>query len=122
MIALVLEKGVGVVAGLRPMAAAEHVVARPDAGRYLRVLIELNEQDETEALQVTGRIIRVLDRAALALLRLLHGYGAAKWRLYCEALVRGLDAWIGLEDAVQSPFGERARDNAPLIRAARPMA
>lgn len=122
VIALALEKGVGVEAGLWSVADAERFVALPDAGRCLRVLIEINEQDESEALQVAGGIIRVLDRAGPSLPRLLHGYDATKWRLYREALALGLDARIGLEDGSHLPSGERAADNADLIRVARRMA
>ena len=40
------------------------------------------------------------------------------WPLYREALRLKLDSRIGLEDGGQLPSGERAKDNADLIRCA----
>jgi uncharacterized protein (DUF849 family) len=44
------------------------------------------------------------------------------WPLHRDALARGLDTRIGLEDGNLLPSGERAEGNAALIRAARAMA
>ena len=122
VIALVLEKGIGVEAGLWSVADAERFISLSGMHQCLRVLIEINEQDEDEALQVVREITRVLDEAGLHLPRLLHGYEATKWVIYRKALALGLNARIGLEDGAQLPSGERTTGNAALIRAARQMA
>lgn len=122
VIALVRDKGIGVEAGLWSAADAERFVSLPDARRCLRVLIEINEQEEAEALRVARDIMRVLDGAGLYRPRLLHGYEATMWTIYRQALALGLDARVGLEDGALLPSGERAPDNAALIRAARHMA
>jgi uncharacterized protein (DUF849 family) len=67
-------------------------------------------------------IIAVLDRAGLRLPCMLHGFEATTWPLYREALRRGLDTRIGLEDGKHLPSGAVAESNAALIRAAREMA
>ena len=66
-------------------------------------------------------IIAVLDRAGLSRPRLLHGFETTQWPLFREALVRGYDGRIGLEDGALLPSGERAADNAALLAAARQM-
>ncbi|WP_346540125.1 3-keto-5-aminohexanoate cleavage protein [Micromonospora sp. DPT] len=50
---------------------------------------------------------------------LLHGEGAAAWPVLAEAVRRGLDTRIGLEDTLGLPDGAPASDNAALVAAAR---
>jgi uncharacterized protein (DUF849 family) len=118
VIALALGKGIGVEAGLWSVADAERFVALKEAPRCLRTLLEINEQDVAEAIAVAEGIRAVLARAGLGLPAMLHGYEATKWRLYREALRRGLDTRIGLEDGKHLPSGAVAESNEALIRAA----
>jgi uncharacterized protein (DUF849 family) len=119
IIAIALEKGIGVEAGLWSKRDAERFVTLPDARRCLRVLIEINEQDVVAGREAAHDIIAVLDRSNLHLPRLLHGCDVTKWPLYREALRLKLDARIGFEDGGVLPSGQRAENNAELIRAAR---
>ena len=121
VIALAMEKGVGVEAGVATVADARRLTTSPLAAKCLRVLIEINEQDADEGLRAAGAIIAVLDEARLPLPRLLHGSDTTKWPLYRESLRLGLDARIGFEDGLRLPSGEIAASNAALIEAARAM-
>ncbi|MFD6752007.1 3-keto-5-aminohexanoate cleavage protein [Micromonospora gifhornensis] len=49
---------------------------------------------------------------------LLHAEGAGVWVVLAEAVRRGLDTRIGLEDTLRLPDGSLARDNAALVAAA----
>jgi uncharacterized protein (DUF849 family) len=118
VIALALAKGIGVEAGIWSIADAEKLVANPDARACLRVLIEINEQDLAAGMAAARDIIAVLDRAGIALPRLLHGRDATMWPFYAEALRLSLDGRIGLEDGKFLPSGSEADSNAALIRAA----
>ena len=118
MIRLALSRGIGVEAGLWSADDAERFVALPQARQALRILIEINEQDEAEGLEAAATIRKVLARASLDVPVLQHGLDATKWPLYRDALLRGLDARIGLEDGRDLPTGEEASDNAALIKAA----
>ncbi len=118
MIALVLAKGMGVEAGIWSVSDAECFVALPDAAKCLRVLIEINEQDADEGLVAATGIISVLDQANSALPILLHGDEASVWPMFREAMARGYDSRIGLEDGRFLPSGILAKDNADIIRAA----
>ena len=119
VIDLALSKGIGVEAGIWSPADAEKFIAHPGAGRCLRVLIEINEQDLSAGMDAYRGVMAVLDRASIRLPRLLHGLDATMWDFYREALSVGLDARIGLEDGKQLPSGAVAEGNAALIRAAR---
>ncbi|MBS7545824.1 3-keto-5-aminohexanoate cleavage protein [Ancylobacter oerskovii] len=122
MIALALARGIGVEAGLWSVADAERFVKLPEAPKCLRILIEINEQDEAEALAAAAAIRTVLARASLDVPVLQHGYEASVWPLYRDALLRGLDSRIGLEDGRHLPGGDIAGGNAELIRTAFQMA
>jgi uncharacterized protein (DUF849 family) len=122
VIDLALSKGIGVEAGIWSAADAEKFVTHPGASRCLRVLIEINEQDLSVGMASCRAVIDVLDRAGNRLPRLLHGSNATMWDFYREALTRGLDARIGLEDDKHLPSGAVAEGNAALIRAARALA
>jgi uncharacterized protein (DUF849 family) len=119
IIALVLEKGIGVEAGLWSASDAERFVADPNARNCLRVMIEINEQDFADGAEVAGRIMAILDRADIRLPRLLHGLENTMWAFYRESLRLKLDARIGLEDGKLLPSSAEAENNAALIRAAR---
>ncbi len=118
VIALMANMGIRIEAGLWSPADAARFVALDDVGACLRVLIEINEQNLADAMKALAGVIDTLDRAGSRLPRLLHGADATMWPLYREALRRGLDARIGLEDGLDLPSGERAADNAALIAAA----
>lgn len=118
MIRLALSRGIGVEAGLWSEADAERFVALPEARHALRILIEINEQDVAEGLEIAAAIRKVLARASLDVPVLQHGFEATVWPLYQDALMRGLDGRIGLEDGKHLPDGREATDNAALIKAA----
>ena len=50
---------------------------------------------------------------------LLHGEGVATWPVLAEAVRRGLDTRIGLEDTLHLPTASPAPDNAALVACAR---
>lgn len=122
MIRLCLSRGIGVEAGLWSVADAERFVALPEARQALRILIEINEQDTADGLAAAAGIRKVLARASLDVPILQHGLDATKWPLYQDALMRGLDTRIGLEDGKLMPDGSEAEGNAALIKAAFHMA
>ncbi len=118
VIRLMLKRGIGIEAGLATVADAERYVALPEAAACLRILIEIEEQKSADAIGLAHDIIAVLDRSGSHLPRQLHGYDACKWALHAEALRRGLDQRIGLEDGKLLPDGRIAESNAELIAAA----
>ena len=118
VIDLVMQKGIGVEAGLWSPRDAEKFVADPNARNCLRVLVEINEGGFAGGVAAARQIMAILDRADIRLPRLLHGFEDTMWPFYREALRLHLDARIGLEDGKWLPSGAQAGGNADLIRAA----
>jgi uncharacterized protein (DUF849 family) len=118
VISLMLQRAIGIEAGLATVGDAERYVSLPEAGSCLRVLIEIEEQESASAIHVAHGIIAVLDKAGSNLPRQLHGFDASKWVMHAEALRLGLDQRIGFEDGGLLPDGRIAESNAALIAAA----
>jgi uncharacterized protein (DUF849 family) len=116
---LLLDRGIGVEAGVWTEDAAAVLAQSGLAERCLRILIEPMEQTVDAALDVVAGIDAALVAAAPQVPRLLHGTEATTWPLLAEAAKRGDDARIGLEDSVLLPDGSSPSDNADMVRAAR---
>jgi uncharacterized protein (DUF849 family) len=117
--ARLLDRGVGVEAGLWHPAAADLLVASGLGPRCLRILIEPMQPDSESALANAAAIEAVLDRAGVDRPRLLHGTGPTSWDLIRVAAGRRLATRVGLEDVRDLPDGSPAPDNAALVAAAR---
>ena len=72
-----------------------------------------------DAIPMADAIREILDRADVKAPRLQHGDGELTWILIEDAVRRGLDTRVGLEDNLYLPDGARARGNADLAAAAR---
>lgn len=116
--AALLDRGVGVEAGIWTVEAAERLVASGFSDRLLRCLLEPRADAPQAALDLADAIVAVLDRGGVAAPRLLHGSRATAWPLVRAAIARGLDTRIGLEDVLELPDGSPAPDNAALVAAA----
>ncbi|MFG3581539.1 3-keto-5-aminohexanoate cleavage protein [Micromonospora chersina] len=109
------ERGVMVEAGLWTVAAVDAWRRWPvPTGR---VLVECLSEQVDVALADAAAILAALptDRPPV----LLHGEGPATWPVLAEAVRRGLDTRIGLEDTLVLPDGAAAPDNPALVSAAR---
>jgi uncharacterized protein (DUF849 family) len=116
---LLLRRGIGVEAGLTDERAARRLAASGLADECLRVLLEPPSQDLGMALGMIDRIEAALDRWRISCPRLLHGTDATAWPLLDEAVRRGYDARIGLEDTLGLPDGTPAAGNGALVVEAR---
>jgi uncharacterized protein (DUF849 family) len=110
-----LERGIGVEAGLSSVAEVEPLLTFGLAERCLRILIEPVEGEASAALATTAAIIHALDEASIRLPRLLHGFDTTAWPVLDAALRYGYDTRIGLEDTLILPDGSLAPGNAELI-------
>jgi uncharacterized protein (DUF849 family) len=117
--AVLLEKGIGFEAGLMLPDDARLLIETGLAARCVRLLIEPDEPEIAAALATVRAIGALLDGAGIRAPRLLHGIDATAWPLLDEALRRGYDTRIGLEDTLALPDGSPARDNAQLVAEAR---
>jgi uncharacterized protein (DUF849 family) len=116
LIRLLLDRGVGVEAGIWNARAARSLQDSGLAHRCLRVLIEPAEGGG-DAMANVEQIETALGSPVAP--RLLHGLGASAWDLVALAAARGYDTRTGLEDALRLPDGSIAANNAALVAAAR---
>jgi uncharacterized protein (DUF849 family) len=114
-----LERNVGIEAGIAGLKGAEHLVRSGLADHCLRILLEPADQGTAAALGTVVEAEAVLDAVLAQAPRLLHGVDATAWTLLDEAGARGYGARIGFEDTLTMPDGSPAPDNAELVRAAR---
>jgi uncharacterized protein (DUF849 family) len=114
-----IQAGIGIEAGVWNVEDAERLAASGLGGQVSRILVEPVEASAADALGLVEDIHGALDRFGLTAPRLQHGDGEATWVLLTDAVRRGLDTRIGLEDTLYEPDGERTAGNADLVRAAR---
>lgn len=120
--AALLERGVGVEAGLWTADALRAFLTWPRRGEVLRVLVEMPDQPIRTYKAKLQEMFALLDASGLDKPVVLHGLGESAWPLLREAARRGLDARIGLEDTLLLPGDfDGAADNAELVRVAREM-
>jgi uncharacterized protein (DUF849 family) len=115
VIRLLLERGVGVEAGVWNAGAAKALRGSGLAHECLRVLIEPAE-DGGDAMTNFEEIEAALGQAPPS--RLLHGLGVLAWEFVALAAERGYDTRTGLEDTLTMPDGSIAENNAALVAAA----
>lgn len=113
--------GIGIEAGVATVADAELLsnLKGPDPfAAVVRVLVEPASVPADRATAVVAEIHDALDHGAAAgLPRLQHGDGEAAWPLIADALARGLDVRVGLEDTRLDPDGAQTEGNEALVRA-----
>jgi uncharacterized protein (DUF849 family) len=114
-----LGAGIGIEAGVWSVEDAERLAATGLAGDVTRVLVEPVEVGAEKAVAVVDEIHRALDRLGITAPRLQHGDGEATWILLVDAVRRGIDTRIGLEDTSHEPNGRVTTGNEALVRAAR---
>jgi uncharacterized protein (DUF849 family) len=110
-----LERGIGIEASVSSVEEVDLLHYSGLAGRCLRILLEPVEEDVSAALASTEAVVQALDKAAIRLPRLLHGFEATVWPLLEAAFRYGYDTRIGLEDTLVLPDGSPASGNAELI-------
>jgi uncharacterized protein (DUF849 family) len=113
-----LQAGIGVEAGVWTVADAELLLRSGMAERVVRVCIEPVDVVRADAVPLVSAIHDVLDTGNVRCPRLQHGDGEATWVLIEDAVKRGIDTRVGLEDTFLLPDGTVAPSNADLVRAA----
>jgi uncharacterized protein (DUF849 family) len=118
-----IERGVGIEAGLLSVAGADAFAASGLGHRCVRALIEPLAPDPAAAVADAATMETILAAARISLEQVHHGDGIASWAVNEQALARGHGIRTGLEDTTVLPDGRQAPDNAALVRvAARMMA
>lgn len=116
--ALLLDRGIGVEAGIRSGTdGAARFAASPLGPRVTRVLAEVTDT-RPETAEATARELLTALGDAHGRPVLLHGEEGGAWPVLRLAGRLGLDTRIGLEDVLVLPDGRPASSNAELVSAA----
>jgi uncharacterized protein (DUF849 family) len=115
---LLLERGVGIEAGLLGLEDARAFVAAGIADRCVRVLVEPLDADPPAAVAHAAAMESLLVQAGIGLEQVHHGDGSAHWTVCARAVARGHGIRAGIEDCPLLPDGTRASGNAELVAAA----
>ncbi|MFD2052884.1 3-keto-5-aminohexanoate cleavage protein [Mesorhizobium calcicola] len=115
---LLRQRSVGIEAGLATTADAERFVGLADHAQVLRILIEIDIQDLSAALDEAHGIAAVLERAGVRRPILLHGVDATVWPFVALAHRKRWSTRVGLEDGKTLADGKTAKDNAAIVAAA----
>ncbi len=116
VIQFLLDRGVGVEAGIWNAPAARALIDSGLTDHCLRILLEPAEAScnaRANLLQMEAMLIGARPT------RLLHGMGRNAWHLVELAARCWYDTRIGFEDTLRLPDGSIAESNATLIAAAR---
>lgn len=116
VIRLLLDKGVGIEAGIWNAPAAQILLDSDVVDQCLRILIEPAEGSGNARANLT-QIEQALGGRSRPYL--LHGLGASAWEFVELAARRSYDTRMGFEDTLTLPDGSRADSNAALVAAAR---
>lgn len=112
--AALLERGIGIEAGVFTLEGAQRLLDAPWAPAVRRVLVEvIFEHDDAAAVGLARAIdarVAVLGRP-----RLWHGDGRASWAVVGAGLAAGRDVRVGLEDTLVGRDGGPAPANAVQV-------
>jgi uncharacterized protein (DUF849 family) len=111
-----LDRGVGVEAGIWHAAGLDAWAASPLRSRCLRVLVEVGDiGDVDEVGRQAISLVSAVRAHEADVPVLLHGEGASAWPALRLAVELGLDTRVGLEDTLVLPDGRVAAGNAELV-------
>ena len=113
-----IDRGVGIEAGLLSPGDARAFVASRLRDRCRRILIEPLDPDPSRALADAAEMEAILAVAGVAAPQVHHGFDGSCWAVNRRALARRHGIRTGLEDVTTLPDGSDATDNAALVAAA----
>lgn len=110
-----IQRGVGIEAGLLSLGDAHAFVRSGIADRCVRVLVGPLDVDPEDAIAHAAAMEEVLVAAGIVLEQIHHGDGLASWAVCKRALSQRHGIRTGLEDTTVLPNGRAAVDNADLV-------
>lgn len=115
---LLVERGIGIEAGLLSLRDAHVFVTSGIASRCVRALVEPLHADPGDAIVLAAEIEQALANGGIELEQVHHGDGIASWSVNRRAIARGHSIRTGLEDTPVLPNGRIASGNGELVAAA----
>jgi uncharacterized protein (DUF849 family) len=116
--ALLVERGIGIEAGLLSLDDAHAFVGCGIAGQCVRAMVEPLGEDPDAAVAEAEAIENTLVSAGIRLEQVHHGDGIASWAVNRRGAALGHGIRTGLEDTPVLPDGSTASGNGELVAAA----
>jgi uncharacterized protein (DUF849 family) len=116
--ALLMERGVGIEAGLLSLEDAHAFIASGIPGACVRAMVEPLGENPDVAIAEAEAIENALYVAGIGLEQVHHGDGLASWAVNRRGAALGHGIRTGLEDTPVLPDGSPASGNAELVAAA----
>lgn len=117
--AALLDRGIGVEAGLWDLRAARRWAASPLRADCIRVLVELPAGlAHARCVEQADRMLEVVREHRADAHIVLHGADDTAWPMFDHAVRNGLGSRIGFEDVTVLPDGTPAVTNAELVTVA----
>lgn len=115
---LLIERRIGIEAGLLALEDAHAFVASGIASRCVRAMVEPLDAEPDDAVAHAEAIELALAEGGVELEQVHHGDGIASWAVNRRAAARGHGIRTGLEDTPVLPNGRTASGNGELVAAA----
>jgi uncharacterized protein (DUF849 family) len=115
---LLVEREIGIEAGLLSLADARTFIASGIADRCVRALVEPLDANPDDAVAHAAAMEDALGAGDVQLEQVHHGDGIASWAVNRRAAARGHGIRTGLEDTPVLPDGRTASGNGALVAAA----
>jgi uncharacterized protein (DUF849 family) len=110
--------GIGVEAGVWTVEDAVRLAGFGLDDALTRIMVEPVAVAASAAVVLVGEIHDALDDFDRVTPRLQHGDGPSTWVLIRDAIERGFDTRVGLEDTLYGPTGDLVPGNPALVLAA----
>lgn len=115
---LLMERDVGIEAGLLSLNDAHIFVQSGIGPRCVRAMVEPLNPDPDDAVALAEAIEQTLAEGGVKIEQVHHGDGIASWAVNRRAVARGHGIRTGLEDTPVLPDGRIASGNGELVAAA----
>jgi uncharacterized protein (DUF849 family) len=115
---LLVERQIGIEAGLLSLADARAFVSSGIASSCVRAMVEPLDANPDDAVAHAAAIEDTLAERGVRLEQVHHGDGIASWAVNRRAVARGHGIRTGLEDTPVLPDGRTASGNGELVAAA----
>lgn len=115
---LLMERGIGIEAGLLSLRDAHLFVQSGIASRCVRAMVEPLDAAPDDAVALAAAIEQVLADGGVQIEQVHHGDGIACWAVNRHAIARGHSIRTGLEDTTVLADGRSVSGNGELVATA----
>lgn len=114
-----VERGIVLESAVWTVDDVPALLAAPTLHKNVRILIEPEDEDPTEAVAHARRMARLIRDAGVTTPLCYHGFDGAAWAVVEAAFEDGAETRVGFEDMLTGRDGSVAPSNAAMVSEAR---